>query len=105
MMHPQSRPAKPFAPMPSDPPFTASVLVRKPRNGFLTFSPHISPMDDPRPPLSALTATELLRRAEEYRTMAAAATTADIRDALLALANRFALLAAQRQQALARMSE
>ena len=44
---------------------------------------------EPRPRLSDLTRTELLARAVEYRQMAATALTADTRDALLELAERF----------------
>jgi hypothetical protein len=49
-----------------------------------------------RPPLSALTPDQLMERAREYRRMAAAATTAQTRDALNALAVPFATLAAHR---------
>jgi hypothetical protein len=52
-----------------------------------------------RAPLSALPAVALLERAAELRAMAATARTLGVADALLRLADRFALLAAQPAQA------
>jgi hypothetical protein len=50
----------------------------------------------PRPTLSELTVEQLRKRAAEFRGMAATATTADIRDALLRVAERFDVIAAER---------
>jgi hypothetical protein len=52
---------------------------------------------DARPPLSSLTAEQLRERAQEYRAMAAHATTAQIGDSLIRLAERFEALAATRE--------
>jgi hypothetical protein len=52
---------------------------------------------EPRPTLSALTVDQLMDRAQEYRRMAATATTVETRDALNPLAVRLAMLAARRQ--------
>ena len=54
-------------------------------------------MDQPRRCLADLTSQELLRRAVEYRRMAAAARGSEIEQALNRLALRFALLAARRE--------
>ncbi len=50
-----------------------------------------------RPRLSDLTPAELRARAMKYRAMAATATTADVRDALIRLAVRFEEMAAGRK--------
>jgi hypothetical protein len=50
-----------------------------------------------RPPLSALSADQLMERAQQYRWMAATATTVEVRDALNRLAMRLAMLAARRE--------
>jgi hypothetical protein len=52
-----------------------------------------------RPALSSLTAEQLRKRAEEFRGMAATATTADIRDALLRVAQQLDALAARQKAA------
>ena len=49
------------------------------------------------PALSELTAQQLVQRAQDYRAMAATATTASIKDSLNRLAVKFADLAAQRE--------
>ncbi len=49
-----------------------------------------------RPRVSELTAAELRRRACEYRAMVAGASTAQIRDALKRLADRFEELAVRK---------
>jgi hypothetical protein len=49
-----------------------------------------------RRPLADLTADELRQRSRDYCDMAATATTADVRDALIRLAVRFAILAVTR---------
>jgi len=49
-------------------------------------------------PISALTAQELTARSAELRAMAATATTAQVRDALLKLATRCEAVAASRAQ-------
>jgi hypothetical protein len=49
-----------------------------------------------RPPLADLTAEQLRELARKDREMAATATTADARDALIRLAERLERLAAQR---------
>jgi hypothetical protein len=50
-----------------------------------------------RPPISKLTAQQLRTRALEYRAMAGTASTVEIRDALIRLAEGFETLAAQRE--------
>jgi hypothetical protein len=49
------------------------------------------------PPLSSLPAEQILQRAVEYRRMAATASTAEARDALMLLAERLERLAEQRR--------
>jgi hypothetical protein len=51
-----------------------------------------------RPPLSKLTAPELLARADEYRLMAATANPMHVRDALLGLTERLEKMAEGRQR-------
>ena len=51
-------------------------------------------MDETSPHLR--TATELIAKATELRTMAATATTTDVKDALLRLASRYEAIAAVR---------
>jgi hypothetical protein len=53
-----------------------------------------------RPPLSKLTAPELLARADEYRLMAETANPMHIRDALLGLTERLEKMAEERQRPL-----
>jgi hypothetical protein len=51
-----------------------------------------------RPPLSGMTADQLRERAGEYRSMAATATTAPVRDSLLRLAEQMEALVLQRAE-------
>jgi hypothetical protein len=51
-----------------------------------------------RPLLSELTPEELLARAAQYRNMAMYASTIDIRDALIRLAEQFEAMAEERRQ-------
>jgi len=51
-----------------------------------------------RPPLSDLTAEQLRELAQENRATAATASSADVRDALIRLAERLEALAKQREQ-------
>jgi len=53
------------------------------------------------PPLSALTADQIVERAREYRRMAAIAATPEMRNTLNQLANGFAMFAGWRQMAAA----
>lgn len=50
-----------------------------------------------RPRISEMSISELQARAAEYRVMAATATTAYTRDALLRIAQRFANMAVERR--------
>lgn len=61
------------------------------------FMPRLSVLD-PRPPPDLLTARQMLELAEEFRALAAAAETPELRQALTTLAVRYEMTAAMKEK-------